>query len=295
LVLQVFTLHQVGLPLVLSSVETTSNRMSVPLAAGAMIGVAVAVVASSVDVEYFTRAGWMTLTLPKASDVNQNLTQHRLLRWHVTKDRVTTRDLDTMGHMNNSRYSWKGDMARFHLILSSGIRGAARALGAEFVIGAITQRFRRELAWREEFEVYARFVGWDERSFFVEHVFVKRRKSGGGKASSPSASGNPDTDLGSAESDRAAAQLRERIAAVGAVLAGATDLEVASVLIAQMFLVPTTPGGRAPTPAAVMRQAGCEVPVVVQPPEDITAWGDSVRQASARLIPARAKPVASKL
>ena len=48
------------------------------------------------------------------------------------------------------------------------------ALGVNFVVGAQTVRYRRELSFGHVYTMRSRLLCWDERAFYVEHRFVTK-------------------------------------------------------------------------------------------------------------------------
>jgi acyl-CoA thioesterase FadM len=245
----------------------------------------------------------------------------RLLKWQVSNGRVTTRDLDFMGHLNNARYSRKADFARGRLMLEMGLYHAALELGAGFVVGSISQRFRRELNLGERFDIWVRISGWDDRSFYVEHVFMKRKaittaaaaaahtalkaantsKLESVRPTQASTSAAPANDGEPTVASREA--IGRAVEYYSNVLRSAPDVEIASVLVMRMHLVRLQPvpaptpanHGRKPgsvsmpTPADVLARLGCPVPKIMPPPTDTLAWTKSVQDLSARIIAPRSK------
>ncbi|CAL1580300.1 unnamed protein product [Knipowitschia caucasica] len=89
--------------------------------------------------------------------------------------KVTSHDLDYMGHMNNSRYLRECDFARFHHYMMNGFFMASRKLGAKMVVGASTIRYRRSLNFREAFEIRTKVLGWDDKAFYLEQRFISKK------------------------------------------------------------------------------------------------------------------------
>jgi acyl-CoA thioesterase FadM len=110
----------------------------------------------------------------------QQYIAHRLLQWFVTESVVSSRDLDFNWHMSNARYSRHADFARFQVFLQTGFRMALRAVDRHcgLVVSALSQKFRRELRWGQQYQIWVRIVGWDQRHFYLEHIFCTRTTTG---------------------------------------------------------------------------------------------------------------------
>jgi acyl-CoA thioesterase FadM len=277
------------------------------------------------DVTYVARMGLAATyfgVLQRVTKARRGATTlGRLLKWQVSNERVTTRDLDFMGHLNNAKYSRKADFSRGRLMFEMGLYHAAQELGAGFVVGSISQRFRRELNLGERFDIWVRISGWDDRSFYIEHVFMKRRavttaaaaaartalkaantsKLESVRPTQASTSAAPANDGEPAVASREA--IGRAVEYYSNVLRSAPDVEIASVLVMRMHLIPLqpvpapTPANHGqkpgcvsmPTPADVLARLGCPVPKIMPPPTDTLAWSKSVQDLSARIIAPRSK------
>jgi acyl-CoA thioesterase FadM len=106
-----------------------------------------------------------------AAVVARALTRPRLgiLDETVVHLRVWPEDLDFNLHMNNSRYFDAMELARFDLIARQ--RWVPMLLRQRWgiMVGGSTIRYRRPLRAFERFASKTRFVGWDEKWFFIEH------------------------------------------------------------------------------------------------------------------------------
>ncbi|XP_015209804.1 protein THEM6 isoform X2 [Lepisosteus oculatus] len=123
---------------------------------------------SNTDVWYFLRGAVVVLRAYFQPPVWDVLAEQR------RSGRVLPHDIDFMGHMNNARYLRECDFARFSLYTRNGMFKAARALGANMVVGASTVRYRRSLHLGEPFELRSRVLAWDDKAFFVEQRFVSK-------------------------------------------------------------------------------------------------------------------------
>jgi acyl-CoA thioesterase FadM len=110
----------------------------------------------------------------RSDDEGDNQCQaHRFLQRFLTPGFVWTRDMDeALLHMSNSRYSRHADFARFKLIIATGFLAAVESLGCGLAASTISQKFRRKMGLHQRYQIWLRFVGWDERHFYVEHIFV---------------------------------------------------------------------------------------------------------------------------
>jgi len=113
-----------------------------------------------------------------------NLWMRLLLRWLtlpfrapvpplgpcVTRFWVFPLDLDPRGHVNNGRYLTWLDLARLELFWRSGLLRAIRRRGYYPVVASETIHFRRPLTLLQRVDVETRAIGWDERTFFIQHT-----------------------------------------------------------------------------------------------------------------------------
>ena len=86
---------------------------------------------------------------------------------------VLPSDLDVLRHMNNGRYLSIMDLARVDLMTRSGLAGRLRQRQWYPVVAAQTIRFRRSLTLFQRFAVESRVLGWDDKAFLVEQLFVR--------------------------------------------------------------------------------------------------------------------------
>ena len=82
-------------------------------------------------------------------------------------------DLDTLLHMNNSRYLAVMDLARVDYIRRCGLWGKLQERGQFPIVEAQTIRYRKSIKLWQRFNVVTKVVGWDEKSFFVTQTFVR--------------------------------------------------------------------------------------------------------------------------
>lgn len=91
-----------------------------------------------------------------------------------TPFRVWPLDLDLNLHMNNGRYLTLMDLARVDLMLRNGWVSRLRRAKMFPVVAGQTIRYRKSLALFQPFEIRTRILGWDERSFYLQHEFVSK-------------------------------------------------------------------------------------------------------------------------
>lgn len=88
--------------------------------------------------------------------------------------KVTSRDCDLMGHMNNARYPREADFARHKLFVACGLFDVCWREKMPLVTAAQSIRYRRELRHGTQFQIRTRVVGWDASSIFLEQAFCVR-------------------------------------------------------------------------------------------------------------------------
>jgi acyl-CoA thioesterase FadM len=91
----------------------------------------------------------------------------------VSRFRVWPHDLDVFGHVNNGRYLTWLDLARLELMWRTGLLRAARSRGYYPIIASETVHFRRALTLLQRVDVETRVLGWDERCFYIQHLFTR--------------------------------------------------------------------------------------------------------------------------
>jgi len=94
----------------------------------------------------------------------------------VVSMRVWPSDLDAFGHMNNGRYLTVADLGRQDMALRSGLLRAWLRERLVPVVGAATIRYKRSLRPFRRYQLHTRFLGWDDRWFYIEQRFTRRGK-----------------------------------------------------------------------------------------------------------------------
>jgi len=90
----------------------------------------------------------------------------------ATRFRVWLHDLDAFGHMNNGRYLQIMDVARTHWMVRSGVFDAIRRNRWAPLLGGGFIRYRFSLKILQPYHVHTRLLCWDDRWFFLEHLFA---------------------------------------------------------------------------------------------------------------------------
>jgi acyl-CoA thioesterase FadM len=85
--------------------------------------------------------------------------------------RVWISDVDLWRHLNNCRYYQRCEEGRFHFLFRSGLGAFMHKRKYVAGLAGCLLRFRRELRPLQAFRVQTRLIGWDDRSFFLEHKF----------------------------------------------------------------------------------------------------------------------------
>lgn len=88
--------------------------------------------------------------------------------------RVWPTDVDVLMHMNNGRYLTLMDLGRADGIIRSGVNEVLKSHGWYPVIASETIRFRESLPLFARFEIRTRTLGWDDKSFFLRQLFLRR-------------------------------------------------------------------------------------------------------------------------
>lgn len=85
---------------------------------------------------------------------------------------VLPTDLDAFGHMNNGRYLAVMDLGRVDLMLRAGLLGILRRRRWFPVVGRISIEYRKALRPWRRYAIETRILGWDERWFYLQQVFL---------------------------------------------------------------------------------------------------------------------------
>ncbi len=90
----------------------------------------------------------------------------------ASRFRVWLHDLDAFGHMNNGRYLQIMDVARTQWMVRTGVLGAIRRNRWTPLLGGGFIRYRHSLKLFQRYSVHSRLLCWDERWFYLEHLFA---------------------------------------------------------------------------------------------------------------------------
>jgi len=91
----------------------------------------------------------------------------------VLRLRVWPTDMDLNFHLNDGRYVSLTGLGRLDLMSRSGLLRKAVKRRWYPVVGGVVIRYRREIGAFENFTLYSRIAGWDEKWFYFEHRFEK--------------------------------------------------------------------------------------------------------------------------
>lgn len=92
----------------------------------------------------------------------------------VHNARVTTRDCDLLGHMNNARYPREADFARHSLFVQCGLFDVCWKGKMPLVTAAQSIRYRRELRFGTRYQIRTRILGWDGGSLYIQQTFLSK-------------------------------------------------------------------------------------------------------------------------
>ena len=93
----------------------------------------------------------------------------------VQSFRVWPTDIDLYRHMNNGRYFQIMDVARFSWLVKTGTVKVLAQQGWGALLGGSLMRFRRSLKAFQRYTVATRLICWDDRWYYLEHVFRDHR------------------------------------------------------------------------------------------------------------------------
>lgn len=88
--------------------------------------------------------------------------------------RVWPSDIDLLMHMNNGRYLTLMDLGRADAIVRNRVHGVLKQNGWYPVVASEAIRFRESLPLFASFELRTRTLGWDDRSFYLRQLFLRR-------------------------------------------------------------------------------------------------------------------------
>jgi len=140
------------------------GRPSLPVALWA--AAAGVVVCRTWHFRFFLRK-WLARRLRIPCDTRAAMTVEALTSFTTTIcDRVWPDDCDLNCHMNNSRYNWLCDAARYAHLIALGFDGRSGSNGG------VCMRFKRGLRPFERYELRTTLHGWDAKWLWVQHNFV---------------------------------------------------------------------------------------------------------------------------
>lgn len=86
--------------------------------------------------------------------------------------RVLPNDIDLNLHMNNSRYLTICDLIRVDLFVRTGLVSAMMSEKWMPVICELTMKYKKPLKLFQQYEVQLQVVGWNEKTFEMQHTFI---------------------------------------------------------------------------------------------------------------------------
>ncbi len=90
--------------------------------------------------------------------------------------RVMPNDLDINFHMNNGRYLTICDLNRIDLFIRSGLMKTMIKRGWIPVVAEHTMTYKKPLNIFERFEVSLQVTSWDEKYFYMAHIFRTKER-----------------------------------------------------------------------------------------------------------------------
>jgi len=86
--------------------------------------------------------------------------------------KVGLRDIDFNMHINNARYMVFMERARWDHPVQTGTWDVMLKEKLNFIVAGIEMGYIREIRFGKKFDVESRYLGWDEKYFYLEQRFV---------------------------------------------------------------------------------------------------------------------------
>lgn len=86
--------------------------------------------------------------------------------------RVGLMDIDFNMHINNARYMVFMERARWDHPVQTGTWDVMLKENLNFIVAGIEMGYIREIRLGKKFEVETRYLGWDEKYFYLEQRFI---------------------------------------------------------------------------------------------------------------------------
>lgn len=86
--------------------------------------------------------------------------------------RVGLRDIDFNLHINNARYMVFMERARWDHPVQTHTWDGMMKNKLNFIVAGIEMGYIREIRWFKRFEVDTRYLGWDDKYFYIEQRFI---------------------------------------------------------------------------------------------------------------------------
>lgn len=90
--------------------------------------------------------------------------------------RVGLLDIDFNMHINNAKYLNYLERARWDQFVQNGIWDAMLKSKLNFVVASLEIGYIRELGLFKKFDIESRYLGWDEKYFYLEQRFIVNGK-----------------------------------------------------------------------------------------------------------------------
>jgi YbgC/YbaW family acyl-CoA thioester hydrolase len=90
--------------------------------------------------------------------------------------RVMPNDLDINLHMNNGRYLTICDLTRIDFFIRTGLMRTMRKHKWMPLVAEHTMEYRKSLKLFESFKVSMELTHWDEKFFYMTHLFMQGEK-----------------------------------------------------------------------------------------------------------------------
>jgi len=91
----------------------------------------------------------------------------------VIRIRVWPHDLDLWGHVNGGRYLTLSDLGRLDFSVRSGVFEIVRRNHWTMPMATAALGFRRPLRLFHTCELHTRIVGWDDKWWYLETLFIR--------------------------------------------------------------------------------------------------------------------------
>jgi acyl-CoA thioesterase FadM len=100
--------------------------------------------------------------------------RRRITPWEASEItlRALPTDVDILMHINNGQYFSLFDLGRYDMMVRSGLWAGAKKRGWHPVVQAEQITFRKSVNLWTKFQIHTKFIGVDDRCFYIEHRVV---------------------------------------------------------------------------------------------------------------------------